>query len=133
MEIQKFECFCSDGFDGTFCEHKVEADHLLFIRTTVNDFGDQFQDKLVFNESGRLLDESAPIGENSGAYMSCSTMVNGEAVIFGGNLNRPTNMIRQVHFKKSKTLLRYLSSLNVQSNVLETYHSISPKELVEPS
>ena len=80
-----------------FCEHKVEAVHLLFISTTVNDFENQFADKLVFNENGRLIGESASIGENSGAYRSCSTMVNGEAVIFGGNHDQPTNINRQVN------------------------------------
>ena len=102
FEIEKFECSCADGFDGLFCEHKVEADHFLFISTTVNDFNDQFNDKLVFNENGRLIGESASIGENSGAYRSCSTMVNGEAVIFGGNHNEPTDIKRQVNFLKSK-------------------------------
>ena len=92
-----------NGFDGIFCEHKVEADHLLFISTTVNDFENPVEDKLVFNDNGRLIGESASIGENSGAYRSCSTMVNGEAVIFGGHNNAPTNINRQVHyFSKSK-------------------------------
>ena len=65
--------------------------------TTLNDFENQFKDKLVFNKNGRLIGESASIGENTGAYRSCSTMVNGEAVIFGGNHNQPTNINRQVH------------------------------------
>ena len=92
-----FECSCVDGFDGIFCEYKLEADHLLFISTTVNDFENRFNDKLVFDLTGRLVDESASIGENSGAYRSCSTMVNGEAVIFGGNHKSPTNITRQVN------------------------------------
>ena len=45
-----------------------------------------------------MIDESASIGENSGAYRSCSLMMNGEAVIFGGNLVQPINIKRQVHF-----------------------------------
>ena len=85
-----------DGFDGLFCEHKIKADHLLFISTTVNDLNNRFNDKLVFNKDGRLIGESASIGENSGAYRSCSTMLNGEAVIFGGNHESPTNINRQV-------------------------------------
>ena len=65
----------------------------------MNDFENRFNDTLVFNENGRLIGESASIGENSGAYRSCSTMVNGEAVIFGGNHDEPTNINRQVHFE----------------------------------
>ena len=87
-----------NGFDGFFCEHKIEADHLLFISTTVNDFNNHFNDKLVFNKDGRLIGESASIGENSGAYRSCSTMFNGEAIIFGGNHVDPTDINRQVMF-----------------------------------
>ena len=96
--LKTFKCACADGFDGIFCEHKIGADHLLFISTTLNDFENRFNDKLVFNKEGRLLGESASIGENSGAYRSCSTMVNGEAVIFGGNHDQPTNINRQVNF-----------------------------------
>ena len=85
-----------NGFTGDFCEFKTEQDHLLFVGTTVNDFSNQLKDKLVFNRDGRLIGESASIGENSGAYRSCSTMLNGEAVIFGGNHDEPTNINRQV-------------------------------------
>ena len=65
----------------------------------MNDFENRFNDKLVFNEQGKLIGESASIGENTGAYRSCSTLVNGEAVIFGGNHDAPTNINRQVHFQ----------------------------------
>ena len=64
--------------------------------TTVNDFENRFNDSLVFNSDGRLIRKSASIDENSGAYRSCSTMVNGEAVIVGGNHDQPTNINRQV-------------------------------------
>ena len=63
----------------------------------MNDFENRFNDKLVFNKNGRLIGESASIGENSGAYRSCSTMLNGEAIILGGNHDEPTNINRQVH------------------------------------
>ena len=92
-----FECSCLSGFDGIFCEFNIEAHHLLFISTTVNDFNNQFKDKLVFNKDGRLIGESASIGENSGAYRSCSTMFNGETIIFGGNYVEPTDISRQVN------------------------------------
>ena len=80
-----------------FCEHKIEADDFLYLSTTVNDFQNRFNDKLVFNKDGRLIGESASIGENSGAYRSCSTMFNGEAIIFGGNDVVPTEISRQVN------------------------------------
>ena len=73
---------------------------------------------MVFNLQGRLVGIGVSIGENSGAYRSCSTMVNGEAVIFGGYQDEPIDIKRQVKFetqaKIEKTLLRYLSSLNAQ-------------------
>ena len=94
-----FECSCAEGFTGTFCEFKTEQDHLLFVSTTVNDFENRFNDKLVFNANGRLIEEDASIGEDSGAYRSCSTMLNGEAIVLGGNHEYPTNINRQVHFK----------------------------------
>ena len=95
-----FECDCALGYTGDFCEFKVEQDHLLFVGTTVNDFGNQFKDKLVFNSNGTLIGESTSIGENSGAYRSCSTMLNGETIIFGGNHDQPTNINRQVSILK---------------------------------
>ena len=133
-----FECTCADGFDGFFCEHKVEADRLLFISTTVNDFGNQFEDKLIFNKNGRLVGESASIGENS-----CSTMVNGEAVIFGGNHDQPTDIILQVNLtiqnnpieKTGGTsyYLRFLWFPNVQLSVSVIFHLISQLGHVERS
>ena len=90
-----FECSCADGFTGDFCEFKTEQDHLLFFHEN---------DALVFNADGRLFEEKAVI-ENldiqsantieplvSGAAYSCSTMLNGEAIIF-----EFTNL--QVHFE----------------------------------
>ena len=104
-----FECSCIDSYRGDFCEFKTEQDHLLFVSTTVNDFENRFNDKLVFNADGRLIEEDASIGENSGAYRSCSTMLNGEAIVFGGFHEYPTNIIRQVHFKS--IFLNFLSGL----------------------
>ena len=71
-----FECSCVDGFTGEFCEFKTEQDHLLFI--------DEFIQSLLFNGNGKLIDENAVIEDGIDVYRSCSTMLNGEAVIFGG-------------------------------------------------
>ena len=81
-----FECSCADGFTGDFCEFKTEQDHLLFM--------DQWY-PLVFNADGRLMEENAVIDQQTGAYWSCSTMLNGEAIIFGGG---GSNIQRQVLF-----------------------------------
>ena len=83
-----FECSCADGFTGDFCEFKTEQDHLLFIFEN---------DPLVFNGDGRLIEENAVIDQQASIYQSCSTMLNGEAIIFGGS--RWSNIERQVHFK----------------------------------
>ena len=81
-----------DGFTGDFCEFKTEQDHLLFINEVWN--GSKWIDiPLVFNVDGRLIEENAVIDEQAGAYRSCSTMLNGEAIIFGGF---DSNIARQV-------------------------------------
>ena len=77
----------------------------------MNDFENRFNDKLVFNKNGRLIGESASIGENSGAYRSCSTMLNGEAIILGGNHDEPTNINRQVHLNLRKYTGSFLKCL----------------------
>ena len=64
-----------DGFTGEFCEFKTEQDHLLFI--------DGFN-PLVFNGNGKLMDENAEIEDKINVRGSCSTMLNGEAVILDG-------------------------------------------------
>ena len=70
-----------DGFTGDFCEFKTEQDHLLFVG---REFNDTIDIPLVFNPDGRLIDVNAVIDEQASTYGSCSTMFNGEAVLFGG-------------------------------------------------
>ena len=88
LKLKKvFECSCIDGFTGDFCEFKTEQDHLLFVHEKT---------PLVFNADGRLIEEIAVIDQQVEFFGSCSTMLNGEAIIFGGwNLN----IKRQVHLK----------------------------------
>ena len=83
-----FECSCLDGFTGDFCEFKTEQDHLLFVYQ---------KSPLVFNADGRLIEENAVIDGQAKADESCSTMLNGEAIIFGGRWG--LNYDRQVHLK----------------------------------
>ena len=40
-------------------------------------------DALIFNENGNTIDTGFLIGENTYATESCSTVLNGEAIIFG--------------------------------------------------
>ena len=82
-----FECSCADGFTGDFCEFKTAQDHLLFIHREI---------PFVFNADGRVIEENAVIEGQAGALSSCSTMLNGEAIIFGGGYS---NIYRQVHLK----------------------------------
>ena len=76
-----------DGFTGDLCEFKTEQDHLLFVHQ---------KSLLVFNADGRLIEENAVIDGQLEAYASCSTMLNGEAIIFGG---WSSNFYRQVNYK----------------------------------
>ena len=85
LKLQKiFGCSCLVGFTGDFCEFKTEQDHLLFIHR---------ENPLVFNADGRLIEENAVIDEQAYAFGSCSTMLNGEAIILGGEWP----YYRQVH------------------------------------
>ena len=85
-----FECDCLDGFTGDFCEFKNQEQLLFFVTTTVSEM-DRWP---IFDADGGLVEvwrTEDIIGEQSGVYKSCSTILNGEAVIFGGeaaNINR---------------------------------------------
>ena len=77
--IKIFRCICPDGFTGDFCEFKTEQNKLLYI----ND-----KNGFVMDEKGQILDRSLSFDDNIGVIKSCSTMLNGEAVIFGGSDTR---------------------------------------------
>ena len=84
-----------NGFTGDFCEFKTEQNHLLFV-TDEYVHGEIYYTPLLFNADGRLIEENVVIDEQAGAGGSCSTMLNGEAVIFGGWFS---NIYRQVNLK----------------------------------
>ena len=81
------ECSCADGYTGDFCEFRTEQDHLFFVHSNT---------PLVFNADGTLIEEIAIIDQQAGADKSCSTMLNGEAIILGGYYS---DIERQVQFK----------------------------------
>ena len=60
-----------------FCEHKKESNHLLYLNTHKNQ-----NHVLILNENGNSIDTGFLISENTYAYKSCSTVLNGEAIIF---------------------------------------------------
>ena len=77
MKLWKiFECSCADGFTGDFCEFKTEQNQLLYIRNF----------DLIYNDEGEQLEKSF-IFDDASYEGSCFTMLNGEAVIFGGEWN----------------------------------------------
>ena len=78
------------------CENKLASDHLLFIRTSKSDFYDEIDEKLIFDTNGNKVDESLTIGERSGAFESCSVVLNGEPIIFGGDSLGDPDISRQV-------------------------------------
>ena len=93
LKLKKvFECSCIDGYIGDFCEFKTEQDHLLFVHEN---------DASVFNADGILIKENPVIDRQAYVHGSCSTMLNGEAIIFGGyryaNINYESSFRRQVY------------------------------------
>ena len=90
LKLKKlFECICLDGYTGDFCEFKAEQGHLLLVKAElhINLNGSESinYSPFVFNANGTLIEESVvSIDEQAAAFGSCSTMLNGEAIIFGG-------------------------------------------------
>ena len=84
--VKIFECSCVDGFTGDFCEFKTEQNQLLFI----SDYDYSF-----FGDQGQRIEKKFTFDNNANAYGSCFTMLNGEALIFGGYLH-PKTIQRQV-------------------------------------
>ena len=94
-KTKAFHCDCIDGFDGDFCEHKVENNQLLFLSsyddqrwrylTTEHELPIRHDIiKLILNDEGRLLRNDFEMDNISEAHHSCSVMMNGQALIFSG-------------------------------------------------
>ena len=85
--VKIFECACANGFTGDFCEFKTEQNQLLYLGP--GDFGlpgGSFSNGFVANVEGQLISESITFDDNVEGSEFCFTMLNGEAVIFGGEL-----------------------------------------------
>ena len=97
-----FQCSCIDGFTGDFCEFKTEQDHLLYLNSesiTDHKLNIQGPIQFIYNAVGKLIEESVVIDNQAFVHQSCSTMLNGEALIFGGvnrNINRQSEVGQQV-------------------------------------
>ena len=60
----------------------------------------------LFNADGKLIEKNAIVDDQASAYYSCSTMLNGEAIILGGTFD----FKRQVHLKLICISLNYHQS-----------------------
>ena len=72
---KSFECLCSEGFTGVFCDHRIEEKSLLFMHG---------KESYLFNIDGSYLGNTDIISEDVEIRGSCLTMFMGEALIFGG-------------------------------------------------
>ena len=74
--LKVFQMYCKTDFVGIFCEHK-QADNQFLLVHKKNAF--------VFDNSGIFLDKTQSIiDQNVQVDTSCSVLINGEALIFGG-------------------------------------------------
>ena len=95
-QSKTFECACADEFTGNFCEFKNKQKNLFFVSTKAREVNpwpifDVDVWDVDFDLWGKYI-----IGEQAGAYKSCSIILNGESVIFGGE---QANINLQVHCK----------------------------------
>ena len=84
-----FECSCANGFTGDFCEFEAEQNQLLYLG---------INEGSVFTDDVQLIQKSLAFDDNVEPCGSCFTMLNGEAVIFGGTFWQVNN--QTVHFSK---------------------------------
>ena len=72
--LKSFKCQCATGFLGVFCETIVDQNQFLFLHEN---------SQLLFDRNGQL-NSNAKLDEGIEVFGSCSTFLNGEALIFGG-------------------------------------------------
>ena len=71
------ECSCIQGFTGKFCEYSEKAQNIFFIQ------GNQ---TLLFTEEGSVIGKTSSILDDNIDFIdSCSIMLNGQTIIFGGS------------------------------------------------
>ena len=71
-----FECQCPEGFTGSFCEQREALTHLLYALK---------KQTYLFDGNGLFLGNTESIVDaNVQIHGSCSTLLNGHAMIFGG-------------------------------------------------
>ena len=99
--VKIFECSCANDFTGDFCEFKTEQNELLYLGP--GDFalpGGSFSNGFVANDEGQLISESITFDDDVQTSGFCFTMLNGEAVIFGGDIFRRQVKSQTVNFSK---------------------------------
>ena len=103
------KCSCTQGFTGQFCEQKEELNNLLFVK---------LEKTLIFDADGNIIQDNVYIESNLSIQRACSTILNGEATIFGGSTYGVDNS-RQVRIMKIKFLSKqFFDSICLQISVV---------------
>ena len=78
------ECSCVDGFTGEFCEFKTEQDNLLLLvpNESWKYCSPDVTISKIFNDDGKLIERTVVNQHEITFDRTCSTMLNGEAIIF---------------------------------------------------
>ena len=93
--FKTFECICINGFTGDFCQHKQESDYLLFLIDTKAEIYN-----VTENNNPQIVHD---LRMNFPIYQSCSTMLNGLSLVFGGS-----HAPRQVFLTNDRKILNAL-------------------------
>ena len=74
-----------DGFTGEFCEFKTEQDNLLLLvpNESWTYCSPDVTIPKIFNDDGKLIERTVVNQHEITFDQTCSTMLNGEAIIFG--------------------------------------------------
>lgn len=81
QQLKIYECLCSEGFAGVFCENKKQSNHLLYlINNNILIYNPEFTMPKQIAPDSRVTPLSHPP-----IYQSCSTVLYGRAYVFGGS------------------------------------------------